>query len=153
MKYTLDIDINLPILEVIELFRVPENIKLWQPDLQSFDVISGVAGEVGCESKLVYVMGNKQISMTEVITVKNLPEKFAAVYETDNVWNLVENSFVALSDKQTRWFSSNEFKCTGFVKMMAVLMPNMFKNQSSKHLQLFKHFAENYSLAGDKKGY
>ena len=142
MKYTIEIDIDLPINRVVELFDNTDNLKLWQPDLVSFQAISGIPGEVGAESKLVYKMGSREIEMTEVITIKDLPQKFSGVYETDNVWNLVENSFIVVSDEKTRWISKNEFKLSGFVKLMALLMPGMFKKQSCKTLHQFKLFAE-----------
>lgn len=142
MEYTLEIDIHQPLKKVVELFNRSSNIKKWQPELLSFELLSGEEGAVGAESKLIYKMGNNEIEMTEVITINDLPEKFAGVYETDNVWNLVENSFVAIDDSNTRWICKNEFKCTGFVKLMALIMPGMFQKQSSKHLEQFKKFAE-----------
>lgn len=142
MNYIVEIDINLPLSRVLELFDSTENIKQWQPGLISFEVVSGVPGEVGTESKLIYKMGGREIEMTEVITVKDLPEKFSGVYETTNVWNLVENSFVELPNNKTRWICKNEFKCSGFVKLMAMLMPNMFEKQSCKYQEQFKSFAE-----------
>ena len=145
MNYTVEIEINLPLERVISLFGKADNIRLWQPDLVSFESVSGTPGEVGAESKLVYKMGSREIEMTEVITQKNLPLISAGIYETDNVWNLVENSFISLGKDKTKWISKNEFKCTGFVKMMAMLMPGTFKKQSSQYLQNFKQFAEGLS--------
>ncbi|KGJ88731.1 SRPBCC family protein [Thalassotalea sp. ND16A] len=142
MNYTLEIDIDLPVQRVIELFDDSENMKRWQPDLISFEAVSGAPGQVGAESKLTYKMGSKEIVMTETITIRDLPEKFAGVYETENVWNLVENSFVELDNNKTRWICKNEFKCTGFVKLMSMLLPGMFKSQSCKYLTQFKTFAE-----------
>ncbi|WP_394174184.1 SRPBCC family protein [Thalassotalea litorea] len=142
MKYTLEIDIALPVDRVIELFDNPHNLKKWQPDLISFETISGVPGEEGTESRLLYRMGNKEIAMTETITVKQLPQQFSGVYETDNVWNLVDNTFIPLSENQTRWIVKNEFKCSGFVKLMMMLMPGMFKKQSNRYMEQFKEFAE-----------
>ncbi|MDN3653015.1 SRPBCC family protein [Thalassotalea ponticola] len=143
MKYTVTIDIDANIERVIDLFDNSENMRHWQPDLISVDTISGAPGKVGSEARLVYQMGKREIVMTEVITKKSLPQTFNAVYETANVWNLVENSFIDLGQGRTRWVCTNEFKCTGFVRVLSLLMPNMFKQQSIKHQQLFKDFVEN----------
>ncbi|NMP16735.1 MULTISPECIES: SRPBCC family protein [unclassified Thalassotalea] len=142
MKYTVEIDIAVPIEKVIDLFDSSENMRHWQPDLLSFETISGKPGQVGSEARLVYQMGNREVVMTEVITRKDLPQIFAGVYETDNVWNLVENSFIDLGNGNTRWVCTNEFKCSGFVRLMALLMPGMFKKQSVKYQEQFKSFAE-----------
>lgn len=142
MNYIVEIDIDLPVGKVVELFDSPDNIMHWQHDLISLEVVSGVRGEVGAESILTYKMGSREIEMTEVITVKDLPSRFSGVYETTNVWNLVENSFIELTDSKTRWICKNEFKCSGFVQLMAMLMPSTFKKQSCKYQQQFKSFAE-----------
>ena len=36
MKYQNEIEINLPLNRVIELFDNPDNLKRWQPGLESF---------------------------------------------------------------------------------------------------------------------
>ena len=48
MEYKLDIIINKPVAEVIQLFDDPENLKKWQPELVSFDHVSGEAGAAWC---------------------------------------------------------------------------------------------------------
>ncbi len=37
----------------------------------------------------------------------------------------------------------NEFKCSGFKKIMATLIPGSFKKQSYKYMLMFKEFTEN----------
>ncbi|WP_371372601.1 SRPBCC family protein [Thalassotalea aquiviva] len=142
MNYTLEIEINAPIHKVVELFDDRNNIHHWQPNLIRFEAISGNPGELGAETKLIYKMGNKEVEMIEVITVNQLPTKHSGVYETSNVWNLVENSFIEVDPITTRWICKNQFKCSGFVKLIAMLMPTVFKQQSIKYMQQFKVFAE-----------
>lgn len=45
MKYKLDIIINKPVDEVIKLFDNPDNLKKWQPELVSFEHLSGEEGQ------------------------------------------------------------------------------------------------------------
>ena len=143
MKYQNSIIIQKPIDEVIALFDNPDNMKHWQPGLQSFELIKGVAGQPGAVSKLTYQMGNRLVEMTETITERNLPTIFAGIYEAKNVWNLVSNSFIDNGDGSTSWITETEFKFSGFMmKAISTLMPGAFKKQSQKFLDDFKQFAE-----------
>ncbi len=143
LKYTLEIELNLPRKKVIELFDNPNNLKKWQHGLQSFELIEGEAGEVGAKSRLLYLMGNRKIEMIETITARNLPEEFSGTYEADGVWNLVENYFHEIGPKKTKWVTKNEFRSSRFMmRVMASLMPGQFKKQSFQYMKWFKEFAE-----------
>lgn len=142
MKYTLDIEIDLPRAKVVELFDNPDNLKKWQLDLVSFEHLSGDPGQVGAKSKLLHKMGKREVEMIETVTSRNLPDEFSGTYEAKGVWNLVENRFVEVDENKTKWILDTEFKCSGFMRIMALLMPGMFKKQSFKFMQQFKEFAE-----------
>ena len=142
MKYSNEIEINLPIDKVIALFDDPENMKHWQPGLQSFEHLSGTPGQPGAKSKLKYKMGNRDIEMIETITKRNLPQEFAGTYETKGVYNLVSNKFYPLGVNKTKWVTDTEFQLSGFMKLIGWLMPGSFKKQSQKFLEDFKTFAE-----------
>ena len=142
MKYSNEIEINLPLNKVIELFENPDNMKHWQPGLQSFEHISGTPGQVGAKSRLKYKMGKREIEMIETITKQNLPDEFAATYEAKGVYNLLFNKFIPVSENKTKWVSETEFKFSGFMKLIGFLMPGTFKKQSQKYLDDFKTFAE-----------
>ena len=142
MKYSNEIEINLPIDEVVGLFDNPDNLKHWQPELISFENLSGTPGQQGAKSKLLYKMGKRDIEMIETITVRNLPDEFSGTYVAKGVYNIVRNKFVALPDNRTKWVTENEFEFKGFMKLMGILMPGMFKKQSQKYLDQFKEFAE-----------
>ena len=142
MKYTLEIDIHLPREKVIELFDNPDNMKHWQPGLLSFEPLSGTPGTVGAKSQLKYLMGKREIEMVETINVRNLPDEFSGTYEAKGVWNEVRNFFSVVDANTTRWASENEFKCSGFMKIMAFFMPGAFKKESYKYMVQFKEFAE-----------
>ncbi len=142
MKYNCEIEINLPLKRVIELFDDPENLSKWQPGLVSFEHISGKPGQTGAKSRLKYKMGKRDIEMIETITTRNLPEEFSGTYEAKGVFNLVNNKFTELSPIKTKWITENEFKFSGFMKIMGMLMPGAFKKESQKYLKQFKEFAE-----------
>lgn len=142
MKYTVEIEINLPIAKVIELFDNPENLKKWQPGLLKFESISGAPGQPGAKSRLLFKMGRGEMEMIETVTVRNLPEEFSGTYEVKNVFNIVKNRFIAVSENKTKYISESEFQFKGFMKLIGFFMPGAFKKQSQKYLQLFKEFAE-----------
>ncbi|MBT3252521.1 MAG: SRPBCC family protein [Candidatus Marinimicrobia bacterium] len=142
MKYTVELDINLPIDRVIELFDNTENMYKWMEGLQSFESLEGTPGQVGAKSKMVFISGKREIEMVETITVKNLPDEFSAIYEANGVYNIVKNHFIAKGEALTRYITEQEFQFTGFMKFMAFFMPGAFKKQSMQHLKAFRTFAE-----------
>ena len=142
MKYTNEVIIDLPLKKVIELFDSEENLFKWQPELISFEHLSGEKGEVGATSKMVYKMGKREIDMIETITVKNFPKEFSATYKAKGVLNEMKNYFEEINDQTTKWRSESHFKFSGFMKLIGLLMPGSFKKQSQKSLEQFKTFAE-----------
>lgn len=142
MKYTVDIEINKPINEVVSLFDNADNLKEWMDGLQSFETISGNYGQVGAKSRMFFQMGKREVEMIETITVRNLPEEFSATYEAKGVFNMVKNHFTALPNNRTKYLTYQEFRFSGFMKVIAFLMPGAFKKQSYQYLEKFKSFAE-----------
>ena len=142
MKYTTEVEINLPVKKVIELFDNPDNLKLWMEGLQSFEHLSGTPGQPGAKSKLKFKMGNREIEMVETITTKNLPDEFSGTYETKGVFNIVKNKFIPVGENKTKHIAESEFQFRGMMKIMGILMPGAFKKQSMKYLEKFKEFAQ-----------
>lgn len=142
MKYTSEININKPVDQVIALFDNPDNLSKWMEGLQSFEHISGTPGEPGAKSRLRFLLGKRKMEMTETVLVRNLPDEFSGSYETNGVYNIVKNRFEKISDHETRYITENEFRFTGFMKIISWLMPGAFKKQSYKYLEAFKRFAE-----------
>ena len=142
MKYSCDITIDLPRARVIELFDNADNMSKWQEGLQSFEPLEGEPGTKGATSKIHYKMGKRDIRMVETIVTSNFPDEFSATYETQGVWNIVENHFSETDAGGTQWHIDTEFRCSGFLKIMAFLMPGMFRKQTQKMMSDFKSFAE-----------
>lgn len=142
MKYTVETEIDLPLGKVIELFDNPDNLKYWMDGLVNFESISGIPGQAGAKSRLIFRMGNRNIEMTETITARRLPDEFTGTYEANGVYNIVKNRFISIQGNRTRYITENYFEFKGFMKIIAFIMPGSFKRQSLKYLQDFKHFAE-----------
>jgi carbon monoxide dehydrogenase subunit G len=142
MKYSTEIEIDLPVARVVELFDNPDNMKHWMEGLVSFEPLSGTPGQPGARSRLRFKMGRRELEMVETITVRNLPQEFSGTYEANGVINKSTNRFLPIGDSKTRYVSEQEFDLTGFMKLMGWLMPGAFKKQSLKYQQSFKRFAE-----------
>lgn len=141
-KYNNEVEINVPIAKVIELFNDSDNLIKWQPGFISMTHLSGDLGEVGSTYRLLYKMGKRNVEMIETIIVKNLPELYAFTYVAKGVWNEVHNHFEIIDENTTRYWTENEFKMKGMMRIIAALMPGVFKKQSQKYLDLFKEFVE-----------
>lgn len=142
MKYTVTIEIEKPIDEVVALFDNADNLYAWMEGLESFEHLSGEPGQVGAKSRLKFKMGKRNIEMIETITVRDLPDEFTGTYDAEGVFNIVKNRFEAINPTRTRYISEQEFQFTGFMKIFGWLMPGAFRKQSMKYLEAFKAFAE-----------
>ena len=56
-----------------------------------------------------------------------------------------KKKFYEIDKNTTKWVCENEFKCSGFMKIIAWLMPGNFKKETNKHLIRFNEFAEGQS--------
>lgn len=141
MKYDCTITIDRPRSAVIALFEDTDRMGEWQEGLVSFTHTSGTPGAAGSTAEIQYKMGKRQIKMVETMESYDLPDRFVAIYEADKVWNRNENRFTDLG-AQTRWDMACAFRCGGMMKIMAFLVPGMFRKQTEKMMTAFKQFAE-----------
>jgi hypothetical protein len=140
------IQINLPINNVIELFMDKNNFKEWKKDFISYEHISGIPGEAGAVTKLVY----KRPTMFETIVSKKLPGEIVEMYEhkQGEKTTMVHKStyhFKFLSEKSTLLEVDMEIiKVNGFMlKLIMTLMFGPGKKYAQEQLNKFKVFAEN----------
>lgn len=142
MKYTVEIEINKPIDEVVKLFDNEDNLFKWMEGLQSIEHLTGNPGEKGSTAKMLFKQGKREIEMIETVISLNLPEEFIASYEAKGVYNLAKVSFLPIGDNKTKYVTEQEFQLKGFMKVFGWVMPGAFKKQTAKYLQKFKEFAE-----------
>ncbi len=142
MKYTCEVEIDLPRDRVIELFDNPDNLPKWQPGLKSFEHQSGALGKPGAKSHLVYDMNGRRVEMVETILKRELPAEFSATYDAKGVKNWVSNRFFEEGPQKTRWVMDNEFKFSGLMAVMAIFMRGAFPKQTLEDMNRFKDFAE-----------
>jgi uncharacterized membrane protein len=145
MEFICNVEIEKPIEKVIQLFINPDNLKEWQDGFVSMEHISGTPWQAGAKSKLVYNSGKRVIELVETIQANNLPNELTALYEHKHMVNTMRYKFTSLGENKTRMEYIVEYsKLIGLMpKLMAALMPGMFKRQAQKWLDQFKRFAEN----------
>ncbi len=143
MPTDLHIDIDKPLDQVIELFDSFENLQQWQPELISYEHLSGESGQPGAKTKLFYKMGKREFEMIETVIARDLPKVFTGTYETTGMTNYIENSFEALDEGSTRWHSRVDYRMTSLpMKIMGFFMKKNFPKQSYLFMERFKAFAE-----------
>lgn len=142
MKYNLEIDIDAPLETVLKKFDSLDNLKEWQPGFESYELLSGEAGQVGAKTKLKYINRGREMEMVETIIKRDLPHMFSASYDAKGASSVIESRFEPLGDDKTRWHFFTEFHGSGIYKVMMILMPGAFKKQSRLFLNKFKEFAE-----------
>ena len=142
MKFTIQLPVDAPRAKVLELFDDPDKLSKWQPDLVSFEPMSGTPGHPGAKSRLLYRTGGRDLEMIETIEVRNLPEEFTAIYEMDGTWNRVANRFRESGPHSTQYTADYEFQFKGFLKYFAFFIRGMCERQCRKVMEQFKAFAE-----------
>ena len=144
MKFACTVIIAAPREKVVKLFQDVTTFKEWQEGFVSLEHLSGLAGTIGAKTKIVYNTGKHVIELTETITVNYLPNEKSALYEHEHMVNTMKNRFTPLGAGQTRYDAEIEYtQFIGFIpKMMALLMPRVFRKQVQKRLDRFKAFVE-----------
>ncbi len=141
--YTVTIVIDLPRDQVVELFDNVDNMYHWQNGLQAVEHLSGEPGQVGAKSKMTYVNGKQTVELIETITSRNLPDEFSGFYDWGGGSNTLQNRFIVVGPKKTRWESTCEYKMKSlFMKAMALVMSSSFKKGNMNFMRNFKAFAE-----------
>lgn len=143
MKHSIQVEIDRPIDEVVSLFDDPKNYPLWMKGLLSVELKEGKTGEVGAKNLFRFKMGNREMEMMETVVIRNLPEEYTVQYTAKGITNFVTSIFSKLDYERTLYVTENEFQFSGFMRIIAFLMPGSFKKQSQKYLDDFKKFAEN----------
>jgi len=144
MKFSCSVDIDLPRDTVVKIFDNPDNMQYWQDGFISLEHKSGEPGQPGSESIIKYDIKGRKMELLETISVKNLPAEFHGTYQGDYGKNTMHNYFEVLGPSKTRWRSEVDYIEMNHImmKVMAKLMPTMFRKQTQKWLDQFKEFAE-----------
>jgi len=142
LHYIEEIEINSDINSVAKLLANQNNMIKYMDGIESYNVTKGRVNQVGTESEIIALMGDKKLRMKEVVIINNLPLEKKVTYSTDKIFNIVSNKLEQISPKKTRLINEQEFKFKGYMKIIGFFMPSAFKKQSKTMLKGFKKFAE-----------
>ena len=144
MKFICQVEVNAPLEKVVEAFDSSENLKHWQDGFVSFEHISGVQGQIGAQSKMVYKIGKRDMILTETILKNDLPREFNGRYDFKEGSNTMSNRFELIDSETSRWIAEIEYTRMDSIimKMMSKIMPGMFRKQTQKWMDQFKVFVE-----------
>jgi uncharacterized membrane protein len=146
MKYTVDVDIDRPIKEVVEKFDNQDNYSRWMKGLESFENIEGEQGQEGSKTRFNFKMDKRNMQMIEAVLKRDLPKQYLVSYEVNGVYNEVDNRFEKIDDQKTLYTTHQYFKFKGMMKVMGFFMGRSFKKQSLKYANDFKKFVESDKL-------
>lgn len=142
MIYSCSVDIHQPREKVIQLFDNPDNWPHWQIGLLSVEHLTRDPRAEKARSRLQFKINGREIEMIETVEKRNLPDEFVATYEARGVFNRVRNLFAPIDDTSTRYVTEQEFRFTGFMRLIGWFSAGSFKKETLKYMTRFKEFAE-----------
>ncbi|BAH55287.1 SRPBCC family protein [Rhodococcus opacus] len=153
MKYTVSIEIALPLEAAVQLLADPAHLPKWLRGLVLHEPLSGVHGQVGTISRVVMQTGKQTMECTETITrrepadLRAIPKESVVHFDREIVgegmWSAVRERLTEAGPDTTLWVSESEYRFSGvLMRLVALLMPGAFRKQSRQHMQDFKAFAE-----------
>lgn len=142
MKTRNEIIIDADRATVWREFDNVDNLPRWQPQLKSFTHQSGIPGEPGAVSELVYDENGRDVRMTETMTEKREPDFMAGFY--DSAWSkaTIVNHFEVVDDNRTRWvmYANHQFK--GFFRILGLFARKAICGRTDDWMQRFKLLVE-----------
>lgn len=163
MKYTVSIEIALPLEEVAQLLADPTQIPKWLRGIVLHEPLNGMHGQVGTQSRVVMLMGEQKFEATETITrrepadLHGIPKGSVVHFDreivAEGMWSAARERLTEASPNTTLWVSENEYRFSGLLmRLVGLLMPGTFRKQSQQHMQDFKAFAEHGKDVREEKG-
>lgn len=143
MKYTVSNTINGSLDDVHKKFTEPEGALNWMEGIVKIDRLSGTPYTVGAKTDFHSVYSNKEMVISETVLEQNLPHQIKFAYESPMGYNEVELLFEQLDENTVKQTGNNYFQLKGFMKFIGFFMKGMFKKQSLKYMNGFKHYVEN----------
>lgn len=144
MKFTVELPLNKPRVEVWKAFDNPQNLKKWQQSLVSFETVSGTPGQPGAMSILTFEEHGRQFELVEKVLYRDEPNRLDGVYENSFADNIIKNTFVEQGREQTLWIVETEFKFKTLVmRILGPLMKKNFVARTQKDMGRFKEMVEN----------
>jgi hypothetical protein len=141
MKSVVEVEIDLPLQEVAELFADPRNNPHWMHDVKSYEPVSGEQGMPGSTYRLVPKAGD-MIFLATVVEC-NLPHELRVNLEAATVDVAMTARMVALSPTRTKLISEEVFTFKDSDNATVdSSVKEAIKAAHRRHIEDFKRFAE-----------
>ncbi len=153
VKYTNSLEIALPREAVAQMLADPAHLPKWLRGLVSHEPLSGEHGKLGTKSRVVMQSGKGTFECVETITRREpadlhaIPAGVVVHFDREitgaGMWSLVRDRLTETDPEITLWESESEYRFSGLLmRLIGLLMPGAFANQSQQHMLDFKAFAE-----------
>ena len=142
MKFRHEIIIDADLQSVWAAFDNPQNMKAWQPTLESFTRKSGEDGQPGATAELVYDENGRKVKLVETVTERREPHFMAGTYRSDVGNALIVNHFENLGDNRTRWTMYGNHAFTGIFRFLSIFFAGSVRKRNEAMMNNFKLFAE-----------
>lgn len=163
MKYTVSIEIAMPLEAVAQLLADPANIPKWLRGMVLHEPLSGEHGQVGTRSRVVMQTGEQKMEGIETITrreptdLRGIPTGSVVYFDreivAEGMWSAARERLTEAGPDTTLWVSENEYRFSGLMmRLVGLLMPGAFRKQSLQHMEDFKAFAEHGTDVREAKG-
>ncbi|MCK5325884.1 MAG: SRPBCC family protein [Woeseiaceae bacterium] len=142
MKFSIDIVIDVSLDAVWQLFDNPDNMKKWQPTLESFTHKSGDPGQSGAVAELIYDEKGRKIPIIETVTERREPHFMAGTYESAMGKAIIVNHFEEVEENRTRWVMYTNHTFNGIFKLLSIFFGGSIRKRNEEVMNNFKLFAE-----------
>lgn len=141
MKSVVEVEIDMPLQVVAELFADPRNNPKWMHDLKCYEPVSGVQGMPGSTYRLVPKAGDMIFLAT--VVERNLPNELRVNLEASTVDVAITGTLIRLSPTRTKLISEEEFTFKGSDNAtVSSSVKDAIKTAHRRHIEDFKRFAE-----------
>jgi uncharacterized protein YndB with AHSA1/START domain len=149
MKFRHEIIIDADQRSVWATFDNPQNLKAWQPTLESFTRTGGEDGQPGATAELVYDENGRKVRLVETVTERREPHFMAGTYESDVGNALIVNHFEDLGGGRTCWTMYGNHSFRGVFRFLGIFFAGSIRKRNEAMMNNFKLFAETQQAERD----
>ncbi len=149
MKIRIGIVIDADRDSVWRAFDNSQNMRKWQPTLQSYSRKAGEDGQPGAVTELVHDENGRKLTLVETVTERREPDFMAGTRESAMGTAIVVNHFEALDDSHTRWTMYARHTFRGIYKIVALFLAGAMRRRDEQLMNNFKLFVESLQAGVD----
>ena len=136
------ITIERPIEEVYHAYLDVTLTPLWMSRVQEVSNISGVPGNVGSVTRIVFNHDGKYIEMKRTVTVKESAFSFGGILEGPDMKGKFRTEFIDLGERTTLQASGSLSGISMFNRIVMFFMQKRIKANALRDIAKFKEIVE-----------